>query len=80
MKRRNKNECSLLPYVREDVFGLSPKDPQVLGWEIKKFNIQSQWKCSNGEGVRVAVIDTGCDLDHPDIKDNLLQGINFVEQ
>jgi len=79
MKRRNKNECSLLPYIREDVFGLSPKDPQVLGWEIKKFNIQSQWKCSNGEGVRIAVIDTGCDLDHPDIKDNLLQGINFVE-
>ena len=76
---KKKNNCSLLPYIREDVYGLSPKDPQVLGWELKTFDIQSQWKCSKGEGVRIAIIDTGCDLDHPDIKDNILQGMNFVE-
>ena len=32
-----------------------------------------------GEGVKVAVIDTGCDLDHPDLKDNLLDnGYDFI--
>lgn len=77
--RKKKNDCGLLPYIREDVYGLSPNDEQFFGWEIKKFNIQNQWRCSKGAGVKIAVIDTGCDLDHPDIKDNILQGINFVE-
>jgi subtilisin family serine protease len=76
----NKNNISLLPYVREDVYGLSPNDAQFLGWEIKKFNIEKQWKISQGEGVKIAVIDTGCDLDHVDIKNNLLEGKNFVEK
>jgi subtilisin family serine protease len=76
----NKNNISLLPYVREDVYGLSPNDAQFLGWEIKKFNIEKQWKMSEGEGVKIAVIDTGCDLDHVDIKNNLLEGKNFVEK
>lgn len=75
-----KNNISLLPYVREDVYGLSPNDAQFLGWEIKKFNIEQQWKISEGEGVKIAVIDTGCDLDHVDIKNNLLEGKNFVEK
>ena len=76
MKR--KSNYGLLPYIREDVYGLSPTTAQILGWEIKKFNIENQWKISKGEGVKIAVIDTGCDLDHPDLKNNILQGKNFV--
>lgn len=77
--RKKQNSISLLPYIREDVYGLNPSDAQIFGWEIKKFNIENQWKLSMGEGVKVAVIDTGCDLYHDDIKNNLLQGKNFVE-
>jgi len=70
---------SLLPYIREDIYGLDTSK-QIIGWEISKFNIQKQWIKSQGENIRVAVIDTGCDLDHDDIKDNILQGKNFVEK
>ena len=76
---RNNKKIGLLPYIREDVFGLSPDNAQIYGWEIKKFNIEKEWTLSRGEGVKIAVIDTGCDLNHPDIKNNLLQGINFVD-
>lgn len=70
----------LLPYVEEPVFGMSTKSPQFFGWEIKKFNVDDIWQISQGEGVKVAVIDTGCDLEHEDLKDNLLDGKNFVQR
>jgi len=75
-----KNTISLLPYIEEPLFGLSPNDPQLLGWEINKFNIQNQWKMSQGENVLVAVIDTGCDFNHADLKNNVVKGMNFVEK
>lgn len=74
-----KKKIGLLPYIREDVHGLSPQSGQFFGWEFKKFNIEKQWDYAKGEGVRVAVIDTGCDINHDDLKNNLLEGKNFVE-
>lgn len=74
-----KNKVSLLPFIRENIFGLDHGVCQVLGWEINKFNIQEKWNNSQGEGVVVAVIDTGCDLDHPDIANNIKKGKNFID-
>jgi subtilisin family serine protease len=68
----------LLPYKREDVLSLQ-EAKQAAGWQLLKFNLPDKWKISQGEGVKIAVIDTGCDLDHPDLKNNLLQGKNFVD-
>lgn len=72
-------KVSLLPYIREDIKGLSPGSAQITGWEIKKFDIEKQWKFTKGKNVTIAVIDTGCDLDHPDLKENLLQGKNIID-
>lgn len=79
-RESHKNKIGLLPYTRENISGLSPYVSKFYGWEISKFDIPKLWKESNGEGVRIAVIDTGCDLYHNDIKDNLLPGKNFVEK
>jgi subtilisin family serine protease len=32
-----------------------------------------------GSGITVAVIDTGCDLEHKDLQNNLLEGKNFIQ-
>jgi subtilisin family serine protease len=72
-------EVGLLPYISEPIFGFSSSSPQRPGWEIIKYNIPLYWKYSEGENTVSAVLDTGCDLDHEDLKDNLLQGKNFVE-
>ena len=73
-----RDNVSLLPFKTEDFFGLSPYDPQMKGWEITKFNVDKQWIKSTGRGIRVAVIDTGCDINHPVIKNNIDGQYNFI--
>ena len=40
-------------------------------WGLKKINTSRAWDSSQGEGVVIAVVDTGLDLGHPDITANL---------
>jgi subtilisin family serine protease len=74
----NKKKIGLLPYIREDISSLSVASSQHYGWELNKFNIPELWQKTEGYGVVVAVIDTGCDFNHEDLRDNMLQGRNFV--
>jgi subtilisin family serine protease len=76
-KEKDRYRCSLLPFEREEVLSIQDAN-QKIGWEITAFNLPSAWKISQGEGVKVAVLDTGCDLDHSDLVGNLLPGKNFV--
>lgn len=40
-------------------------------WGLKKIDIVNSWSKSDGEGVVVAVIDSGLDYNHEDIRDNV---------
>lgn len=73
------SKISLLPFIRENVATIQDVQ-QKAGWEITAFNLPESWKNSQGEDVTVAVLDTGCDLDHPDLVDNLLSGFDFVNR
>ncbi len=37
------------------------------------------WQETKGEGVKIAVLDTGCDINHPDLKDRIIGGKNFTD-
>ena len=41
---------------------------QTMPWGIETINIEQTRSYNQGDGVRVAVIDTGIDLDHPDLR------------
>jgi subtilisin family serine protease len=74
----NNEFCYLLPYVKEDIFMMQTSAQQV-GWHVSGYNIPELWKITQGENVTVAVIDSGCDLEHVDLKSSLIPGKNFVE-
>jgi subtilisin family serine protease len=76
--RSKNNQCSLFPYEREEVFSIQDA-MQKAGWNITAFDLPGAWSKSKGEGVKIAVIDTGVDLDHPDLVRNLLPGMNFID-
>lgn len=71
-------QCFLLPYVQEDIFTLQ-SSTEYIGWQISSFKVDEVWQLTEGHGVTVAVIDSGCDLTHVDLAPNIIEGKNFVE-
>jgi minor extracellular protease Epr len=51
---------------------------QNIGWGLVKLNIESLHKKGfTGKGVKIGIIDSGCDLSHPDLK--ISSSKNFTE-
>jgi serine protease len=53
--------------------------PQELPWGVANIHAPDVWPHSRGENVNVVVIDTGIDLDHPDLKPNYQGGYNAFD-
>lgn len=57
----------LPPYVVLDTNPVMPFS-QTIDWGLAKLDIPSLHKRGfTGKGVKIAILDTGCDLDHPDL-------------
>jgi major intracellular serine protease len=64
----------LIPYELVEQLGTVNEIPK--GVEI--IQAPAIWKETKGKGITVAVLDTGCDTDHPDLKDRIIGGYNFT--
>jgi subtilisin len=46
---------------------------------VRQVKAPEAWSTSKGKGIRVAVLDTGIDFNHPDLKDNYVDGVSYVK-
>ena len=58
-----------------------PNDPYLSDqWGWFQINADGAYASdTRGKGVIVAVLDTGVDTNHPDLKENIIEGWNFVD-
>ena len=54
--------------------------PQVTPWGVPVVRADKVWPVTLGEGLNVAVLDTGIDWNHPDLKDAYVGGVNILDE
>jgi subtilisin family serine protease len=47
-------------------------------WGLDQIHVEQAWATSTGQGAVVAVVDTGVDLNHPDLAGQLVTGATFT--
>lgn len=59
------------------VLDIKKQPPQKLDWGLKSLDVPLAWRQSKGEGVNVAILDTGV-ARHKDLDANVKGGYNFT--
>ncbi len=73
-EKLNNSDCEVLAVYPNYLYEISetPNDPEYsVQKSLSQINIDKAWSKSQGEGVVVAVIDTGVDYEHKDLANNI---------
>jgi thermitase len=59
---------------------LYPSDPYYSsGWHLPKIGAPTAWDSAQGNGVTIAILDSGIDATHPDLQSQIVPGWNFYD-
>ncbi|WP_188456784.1 S8 family peptidase [Virgibacillus oceani] len=69
------SKIHLIPYEIEEIYEATSKIPDG----VTMIQAPEVWEdAEKGSGNVVAIIDTGCQIDHPDLKERIIDGKNFT--
>lgn len=55
-------------------------EPVETQWGILRVNAPAAWPSNKGADVKVAIVDTGIDPNHPDLSENVAGGYNAIDK
>lgn len=65
--------------IQSEVLEIQATAPaQKVDWGVSLVQAPQIWAMSRGDGMKIAILDTGIDFTHPDIAPNFAKGINFT--
>lgn len=65
--------------IQSEVIEIQCERPQqVIDWGVSLVQAPSLWAKTKGEGIKVAILDTGIDYRHPDLSRNFKMGVNLT--
>ena len=68
--------AALVPVASAQTAGTDPL--AGLQWGQEQLRLAGAWAHATGEGQTIAIVDSGVDLDHPDLRDKIDGGATFV--
>lgn len=74
--RAKQNVIKLPPFVTHARL-LAAEIPKI-DWGLKLIGVENAWKVTRGAGVKVAILDTGIDLTHPDLRSGIAGAQDFT--
>jgi subtilisin family serine protease len=79
LKRDPRIESVQINQVFIGVKGLHSDPYALLSYGATAIHAEQAHRMATGKGVSVAIIDTGVDKDHPDLRGRIAKTVNFVE-
>ena len=71
----------LVLLVGGTAYAAAPNDPGwTTQWHLRTIHTDTAWARSKGAGIIVAVVDTGVDLGHPDLRGRITSGVDLVDR